>query len=416
MILKNLKVSNEEENLKISVEVESKNENKELWFSVPKNYEEGVCKEQYDSFLVGILYPAMESGEDILIKGKVSSKLLFNINNYVIPLICSFSNKVKKIKVEAEEISYKNYDGIGIGTGFSGGVDSFSTVYDHYELEKDKKYKINSFLFLNVGSHGSGDEKEVYSKFMKRYDFLKKFPEEIGLEFVPVNSNLYKFHPWGHQLTCTLTLVAGVLIMQKRYNKYYCSSLGWSYLELLEFYKDDLGKDIAIFDPILLPLLSTESLELIADGTQYTRVEKVKNIINYEPVYRYLNVCVSGEDTHENCSLCSKCCRTLMTLDSIGKIEEFSSLFDIKKYRKEAERIYLAEQVLNQNKNAFARDNVELAKINNKLLPSKFTSIVILFPNILKKFIIEKIWIKLSIGTRKKIKKYYLEKYRKDLS
>jgi hypothetical protein len=405
MILKNLKVSNKEENLKISVEVESKNEKKELWFSVPKKYEEGICKDQYDSFLVGMLYPAMELGENILIKGKVSSKLLFNINNYIIPLICSFSNKVKKIKVEAEEISYKNYAGTGVGTGFSGGVDSFSTVYDHYELEKDKKHKINSFLFLNVGSHGNGDEKEVYSKFMKRYDFLKKFPEEIGLEFIPVNSNLYKFHPWGHQLTHTLTSVSGILILQKKYCKYYYASAGLSYIESFKFFEEWLEHDIGIFDPILLSLLSTESLELVSDGIQYTRVEKVKNIINYEPVSRYLNVCVSGEDTHENCSVCSKCCRTLMTLDSLGKIEEFSSLFDIKKYRKEAERRYLAEQVLNQDKNAYARDNVELAKINNKLLPSKFTSIVILFPNILKKFIIEKIWLKLSIGTRKKIKK-----------
>ena len=377
-----------------------------LWFSVPDKYKNYVCTTQYDGFLVGLLYPAMINGEDIQIEGRVSSKLLFNINNYVIPLLCSFSEKAKKIRVTCVEKSYENFNGKGVGTGFSGGVDSFSTIYDHYELEKDSVYKINSLLFLNVGSHGWDKEEVIYSKFMKRYNYLKKFPEEIGLEFIPVDSNLYKFHPWGHQLTCSLTLAAGVLFVQKKYSKYFCASLGWSYLEILEYYKDDLGKDIAIFDPILLSLLSTESLELIADGTQYTRVEKVKNIIKYEPVYKYLNVCVSGEDTHENCSVCSKCSRTLMTLDSLNIIDNFNHLFDIKKYRKKAQKKYIAYQVLRKKTDAFAKDNIELAKLNNKVLPTKIESFFICLPDLIKNYIVAN----LSINTKRKIKKLLKKK------
>ena len=406
MIIKNLNIENKNSIFKVSVEVKINNENKLLWFSVPDKYKNYVCTTQYDGFLVGLLYPAMINGEDIQIEGRVSSKLLFNINNYVIPLLCSFSEKAKKIRVTCVEKSYENFNGKGVGTGFSGGVDSFSTIYDHYELEKDSVYKINSLLFLNVGSHGWDKEEVIYSKFMKRYNYLKKFPEEIGLEFIPVDSNLYKFHPWGHQLTCSLTLAAGVLFVQKKYSKYFCASLGWSYLEILEYYKDDLGKDIAIFDPILLSLLSTESLELIADGTQYTRVEKVKNIIKYEPIYKYLNVCVSGEDTHENCSVCSKCSRTLMTLDSLNIIDNFNHLFDIKKYRKKAQKKYIAYQVLRKKTDAFAKDNVELAKLNNKVLPTKIESFFICLPDLIKNYIVAN----LSTNTKRKIKKILKKK------
>ena len=406
MSIKNLNIENNNSIFKVSVEVKINNENKLLWFSVPDKYKNYVCTTQYDGFLVGLLYPAMINGEDIQIEGRVSSKLLFNINNYVIPLLCSFSEKAKKIRVTCVEKSYENFNGKGVGTGFSGGVDSFSTIYDHYELEKDSVYKINSLLFLNVGSHGWDKEEVIYSKFMKRYNYLKKFPEEIGLEFIPVDSNLYKFHPWGHQLTCSLTLAAGVLFVQKKYSKYFCASLGWSYLEILEYYKDDLGKDIAIFDPILLSLLSTESLELIADGTQYTRVEKVKNIIKYEPVYKYLNVCVSGEDTHENCSVCSKCSRTLMTLDSLNIIDNFNHLFDIKKYRKKAQKKYIAYQVLRKKTDAFAKDNIELAKLNNKVLPTKIESFFICLPDLIKNYIVAN----LSINTKRKIKKLLKKK------
>ena len=98
---------------------------------------------------MGYYNPAINYGEDIHINGSVSKKLLFNTNNYVIALVKSFSQSCKTIKVIAENTINYNLRGSGIGTGFSGGVDSFCTIYDHYELEKDPEYKINSLLFLN---------------------------------------------------------------------------------------------------------------------------------------------------------------------------------------------------------------------------------------------------------------------------
>ena len=351
----------------MSVAVDSSELGKtELWFSTLRKYEDYVCDSQYDAFFIGLLFPAMAYGEDIHIEGKVSKKLLFNVNHYVIPLIQSFSPKCKKIKVTATEVTNEDLAGDRVGTGFSGGIDSFCSIYDHYELEEDSDYRINSFLFLNVGAHGSTDIDKVRKKFKTCYEYLKRFPEELGLEFVPVDSNLYEFHPWGHQKTHTLTSVSGIMFLQKTYGKYYYASAGLNYESLISSaveYKDiDIG---AFSDPILLPLLSTESLELIPDGNQYTRTEKTIHILDYEPIKRYLNVCVSGDDTHENCSVCPKCCRTMMTLSSVNRLEDFNHLFDIEKYKRSAEKKYMYKQVALQNKDPFARGNVELAKINN---------------------------------------------------
>ena len=392
MKLYNIKKSVIGHNVKVSIAIDSKELGKrELWFSAPQKYEYGICENQYDAYLVGLLYPAMRCGEDIHIEGRVSKRLLFNINHYAIPLIKSFSPSCKNIKVTATELTNLNYNGDGVGTVFSGGIDSFCTIYDHLGLENDPDYRINSFLFLNVGAHGSKSEDKVRRKFETRYNYLKRFPEEVGLDFIPVDSNLHDFHPWGHQLTCTLTLASGAMFMQKFYNKYYCASLGWSYLEILEHYKTDLDKDIAMFDPMLLPLLSTESLELISDGNQYTRTEKTLRIIDYGPVKKYLNVCVSGDDTHENCSVCSKCSRTLMTLNSLDRLEEFNHLFDIEKYKKEAEKKYVRKQVALQNVDPFAKGNVELAKYNNIKLPNRLWCLIVWSPNILKQKMITKL-------------------------
>lgn len=368
-----IKLTEEDNQSKISVKIESKNVKRTiLWFSVDNKYERFIISDQYDPFLVGLLFSAMMYGENIHIEGKVSKRLLHNLNNYVIPLLMSYSPDLKKIRITASSVNSNRYAGKGVGTGFSGGVDSFHTVYRHYELEDDPDFKLNSFLFLNVGAHGYDGDKVTHSKFKQRYDYLKQFPEEIGLEFIAVDSNLPDFLRWGHQKVHSLTSAAGVLLLQKKYKRYLYASAGLKYGDAIKYadsYKDlDIG---AYSDPLLLPLLSTESTDIASDGMSHDRVEKTIEIMNYEPVYRYLNVCVSGDDTHKNCSTCSKCCRTLMTLNSIGRLEEVNHLFDVDKYKNEAEHTYICQQVESQDKDPFAKSNVELAEENGIDLPNR---------------------------------------------
>jgi len=377
MRISDLNLSHECESAKLSASIESRQfGRRELWFSAPKDYSHYFCTSRLDGFLVGMLFPAMQFGEDIHLKGCVSRKLLDNINNYVVPLLMSFSPSCKKIKITADQTSSQRFDSSGVGTGFSGGVDSFCTIYDRYELETSHDYKINKLVFLNVGSHGPGQIKEELKlsrqKFYMRYDYLKAFADEIKLEFIPIDSNLHSYHPWGHQKTHTLTSTAGILTIQRHLFRYYYSSSGLDYDKVMIY--SIRSKDISVgeyCDPILLPLLSTESLEFISEGIQYTRLKKTLRIMDYEPVRRYLNVCVNGKRSHENCSTCSKCCRTLMTLNSAGKLDEFSQIFDIQKYKMEMEHQYLRQQLLLQRRDPFAYDNIKLARQNGIKLPSQ---------------------------------------------
>lgn len=382
----NLKQVETEMEVRLSVSIDSQNlGKKDLWFSVPKEFANALCTSRMDGFLVGMLFPAMWYGEDLVVEGCVSQKLFFNLKNYAKHVLKVFCPTCKEIEICVTDVDNRRIKCKGVGTGFSGGIDSFSTIYNRFENETDSDFKINSFLFLNVGSHGCQDLENANEVFAKLFNYLSEFTATINLPFIPLNSNLHSFHPWGHQLTCSLTMAAGVLILQNWFNKYYCASLGWSYLETFKFYKTDLNRDIAFLDPILLPLLSTESLDLIPDGTEYSRTEKVMRIVEYEPVRKYLNVCVNLNNSYENCSICSKCCRTLMTLKSIGKIDKFSNLFDIEKYERVAEFKYVCKQVLIAGSDPFARGNVELAKNNNVKLPNKLICIGLFLISALKK-------------------------------
>ncbi len=74
-----IQVSNSDDKLVVSAEIESENiASRKLWFSVSKEYENYICTTQMDAFLIGMLFLAMEYGEDLYIDGSVSKKLLFN--------------------------------------------------------------------------------------------------------------------------------------------------------------------------------------------------------------------------------------------------------------------------------------------------------------------------------------------------
>lgn len=379
MKISNLNSIDSNGHTKLSVTIESEQlGRRELWFSTPTQYSDALCKSRMDGFLVGMLYPAMQYGEDIHLDGCVSSRLLFNINNYVVPLLKPYSPDSKSIKVTADQTSCERFDCCGVGTGFSGGVDSFSTIYNQYELESDPNNKINGFVFLNVGSHGAGmTESEcefAEDKFKIRYNYLKLFPNELGLDFIPLNSNLHSFHPWGHLKTDTITAIAGILILQGRFRRYYFASTGHHYEQIYQLGPLAKNRSLSGYcDPIIIPLLSTESMDIMLDGMQYTRIEKTAQIVDYEPARRYLNVCISLSDTWENCSTCKKCCRTLMTLESLGKLDAFSSLFDIEKYKQDARFDYMYQQVRLSKRNGYAYNNVKLAKDRGVKLPGPFT-------------------------------------------
>ena len=228
-------------------------------------------------------------------------------------------------------------------------------------------FKLTHLFFFNVGAHGipadEADRMAIERKFQARYEKLKDFPAEVGLPFVPANSNVHQFHPWGHLEVATLATASAALFLQRGIRRYYLASAGHPYFHLWHY----LGMrrrpdDIAYLNSYLLPWLSTESLDFVDDGTFLDRSQKTVLIADYEPATRYLNVCCNHDALDTNCSICPKCCRTLLTLELIGKVDAFRAVFDVDKYRREARRLFIAETLVNVDKEMFFRHIVDLAE------------------------------------------------------
>ena len=76
----------------------------------------------------------------------------------------------------------------------------------------------------------------------------------------------------------------------------------------------------------------TDSEHLNSEGAAKTRFEKTRDVANYPPARKYLHVC-----THDDgpcCNTCEKCCRTIMTLDALGRLDDFRDIFDVDYYRR----------------------------------------------------------------------------------
>ena len=352
----------------LSARVSFQGKEDECFYSVPAKYADFADTESSNCFLVGMLYPAMRYGEDIHVEGTVSARLLYNLNEYLVPLMSICDERLKRIKVTAEATDDKGArDAKAVGTGFSGGIDSFATICEHFARPEPEGFKLTHLFFFNVGAHGipkkPGDMEAIERQFRARYEKFKGFPEEAGLPFVPVDSNVHQFHPWGHLEVATFATVSAVMFLQRGIRRYYLASSGHTYRQLWKFLGDG-GRPDAIerVNMMLLPWLSTESLDLVDDGNLYDRSQKTVLVAGYPPAAKYLNVCYGHDTLDTNCSVCPKCSRTLLTLDILGKLDDFAGVFDIPRYKREVRRRLIAETIVGEGKNLFAKHQMDLAR------------------------------------------------------
>ncbi len=191
---------------------------------------------------------------------------------------------------------------------------------------------------------------------------------QSGLPLVYVKSNLdrdYYRGAYGH--TAVYRNCAMALSLQGLFSIYINSSGGWpGYFDLT------LTEGSQHYESLLCTCFSTESLSFILSD-YVTRVEKTIEIADNSLAQSFLDVCFC----FNNCGECTKCIRTLVTLDIIGKLDSFSHVFDIERFKKN--RVLAYHQILKtkdedeKNDDAiFAKDLYRLAQMNNLIPKAAF--------------------------------------------
>lgn len=354
---------------------------RQLWFSVDDKYGDWLTEDVYDAFLVAMLYPAMYYGENIEVCGNVTKRLYHNITHYVEGIVLAYDNTFHKVEINVQGFSNaRKATRQRVGTGFSGGVDSFSTLVDNFFHTNDPDYKIDTLFFFHVGQYGNVRKPATWQRANNRFVITRDFAKEISVDAVMMNTNLFDIYlPHWEYDAGVICRIASVLVFQKVLKRYYISNTV-TYRELSKMDFTDHHVDMAeMSDPIVMPLLSPNGLDILCDGAQHTRTEKTVNIADNPLAQKHLNVCVNSTDKHveaTNCSRCSKCLRTLMALESADALQKFSGVFDLQQWKKLSFR-YKCEQVFRYKKDSFAQDNVDFARKRGKRLPNVLVATIV---------------------------------------
>lgn len=368
-------ICSERDAVKIRSLVERPGYREHLWYSVPHGYEDYLVTERLDAFVVGLLLLGMKNGEDIYVDGVMSEKLFYNLTQCYMHIVRILVPALHRIKVVPEQLDSTALGAKGVATGFTGGVDSFCALADHHWGPVPDGFKVTHLLIHNVGSHGHGEAGRRV--FEERFSRTLPAARELGMPIIKIDSNLddlFCTSGLGFQLTNVARGVSAVLTLQKLIGRYLlASSFRYADCRVHKTY------DMAYADPMALHLLSTESTECISTGSQYSRVEKIARISDVPITYRYLDVCVSPGKAEQagNCSKCWKCNRTMLTLEMLGKLDRYSSVFDLNVYRKN--RVRFMGQVL-VSRDVLMKEVAESARQRHWRFPPGSWFYALLFP------------------------------------
>lgn len=287
---------------------------KVMWFEFPANYQEFVT-DRPDGFAVALLLLAMVLGEDIEVRGVLSPRLAYGMQEYQRVFNCWFPQKFQLIDIKCD--NYKPLDQSdvkgGVASAFSGGVDSFYTLWSHLPPQQpNPNYQLEYGLFI----HGYDILLEDQATYYTAQQAYAEMMHQQGLQLLVGSTNVYDFASkvdWA--LSHGSAIIGFAMVLGRLLSRFFIPS-GYTY-------KDSHLRGGT--DPVLDHLLSTETLEIIHDGASVNRVEKTASIAKWVETYSRLRVCWVKPDGLKNCCECEKCIRTMTTLDMFGELSKYDT-------------------------------------------------------------------------------------------
>jgi len=278
-----------------------------LWFEVEACYQDMLDTSSVDAFFILYLWLAMENGVDLCVEAPVSQKLSNAVTKDIQSMFLILCPRLHDIDVRvlAPQAIWPKADHYESGTGFSAGVDSWYTALK--AEEKGQPY--TCYVFANTGQHGLHNVDEVVSQ---RAIVAERALATMERPLIVVNTNIDQVFRERFQQRDVIGNISCVLALQNGISRYaYSASYSDQESGIVTHY------DMAIMDPYLLPLLSTERAEFVSIGVGTTRIDKLRFIAEQKRFSKKLYVCIEKDLPIRNCGLCFKCRRTQLALESI---------------------------------------------------------------------------------------------------
>ncbi len=314
-------------------------EDRELWFRFPPELRPRLVAEG-DPFVCAVLLPAMVEEKRLLIEGDVSNRLLKS-SPQIQDIYSCWVRGAHHLQLETGRREGAPVPPArGVGSFFSGGVDSFHTLLKH-QAAITHLMLIDGFDAKLLNSAAVGRQTRAYAE--------------------GVAASL------GKQLLVSATNARSLFVPLVCWGDYHGAALAAVALSLRNVLETALVPATRTYTrlepwgshPLLDPLWSTEHTQIVHDGAEATRIEKTVDwICRSDLALQGLRVCLVPDNDY-NCGRCEKCLRTMIGLYLGGALEKCPVLPHTLPLREIEQINYLYEPKL-----AFAYEN--LAKLKAK--------------------------------------------------
>ena len=294
----------------------------ELWYRFPKELFPQISVSG-NPFVPALVLPSMYAGENLRIEAEVSEKLLEGARK-IMQIYRFWYNNTQPIEIEPAGTTAISLPGQYVAEFFSGGVDSFYTLLKNKNSTLPDSEKISHLIFVH-GFDIPLDRTELFQNILAR---IEKVSDAYNKKLVVVSTNVRSLIdnlcPWIMYHGPAMASVA--LCLEGLVRQIYIASDG-TYRNLMPH-----GSH-----PLTEPLWSSDSIQIIHDGNEATRIEKIKLQISKDQfALENLRSCFENNDGKYNCGVCVKCMRTKLNLKAAGVLEKcttFDSQIDNKKVR-----------------------------------------------------------------------------------
>lgn len=257
-----------------------------------------------DAFAASMLVPCMAVGEDVVVDEPVSTRLQ-NGARIVVDIFLSWRRggpyRTRLIAPAADRSALAPTE---VAACFSGGADSFFTILRRPDV---------TTLMTLVGYDMRHEQRPVFESFLPR---LASAAERLGRRMIVVDTNVYEVGRrfLGNGSHHGAVLAGAALGLSGTLRRLYIPG-SWSYRMMRP-----QGSH-----PFIDPLWSTESLEVVHDGPEYCKIERVLAIAESDVALDTLRVCFRRPELY-NCCRCEKCVLVALTLHHAGTLNRCKTL------------------------------------------------------------------------------------------
>jgi hypothetical protein len=278
-----------------------------VWFKVPSRFEPLLTR-GIEPFVVALSSLAAAHDEPIEVSQAVSERLSVGLDEYWAILSGWAPRRFRPLRLRAAGlVADEPHANAVAAAAFSGGVDSFYTLYS--SLDKPPSHRVRYALFIH-GFDIPLNDRRTYEAAAAAYE---EALGKLGVSLVRVETNLRQFVPPAHWEMGHGSALIGTGLLLSRGARRFLVPSSKSYPTL-----DPWGSD-----PLVDGLLSTDGMQVIHDGARCSRFDKLQIMRDWPVIRPLLRTCYERPDAFRNCGHCHNCRRTMLVLASLGVLDRF---------------------------------------------------------------------------------------------